>query len=168
MEENFAPDLHFLYSCPIVILEINIWLKVGHDKIIHVLNLHSLAVLSVSQDKVHQTVTESPLRCRSGNQDEGEVPDIINALITKYSQSRAPIVAPLYQGQRGSPVLFDRSLLGELMTVEGDKGGREIIEKYKSLMASVSFESPLVGADVDTWEDYQTLRRLLEAGGKES
>ncbi len=92
--------------------------------------------------------------------------DTIDALINKYSQSGAPIVAPLYQGQRGSPVLFDRSLLGELMAVQGDKGGREIIEKYKGLMASVSFESPLVGADVDTWEDYQTLRRLLE--GKKS
>lgn len=94
--------------------------------------------------------------------------DTIDAIINKYAQSRAPIVAPLYQGQRGSPVLFDRSLLGELMAVQGDKGGREIIEKYKGLMASVSFESPLVGADVDTWEDYQTLRRLLEAGGKKS
>jgi len=89
-------------------------------------------------------------------------PDIINALINKYSQSRGPIVAPLYQGQRGTPVLFDRSLLGELMAVEGNKGGREIVEKYKDSMVTVSFESPLVGSDVDTWEDYLTLRRLLE------
>ena len=89
-------------------------------------------------------------------------PDIIDALINKYSQSRPPIVAPLYGGQRGSPVLFDHSLLGELMAVEGDKGGREIVEKYKDSMVAVSFESPLVGDDVDTWDDYMTLRRLQE------
>ncbi|MFC1943246.1 molybdenum cofactor cytidylyltransferase [Chloroflexota bacterium] len=89
-------------------------------------------------------------------------PDIIDALINKYSQSRGPIVAPLYGGQRGSPVLFDRSLLGELMAVEGDKGGREIVEKYKDSVVPVSFAEPLVGGDVDTWEDYMTLHRLQE------
>ena len=89
-------------------------------------------------------------------------PDIINALINKYSQSRGPIVAPIYGGQRGSPVLFDRSLLGELMAVEGDKGGREIVEKYKDSMVLVSFVSPLAGGDVDTWEDYMTLRHVQE------
>jgi len=89
-------------------------------------------------------------------------PDIIDALINKYSQSRGPIVAPLYGGQRGSPVLFDRSLLGELMAVEGDKGGREIVEKYKDSMVAVSFESPLVGDDVDSWDDYVALHCLLE------
>jgi len=90
------------------------------------------------------------------------IPDIIDALINKYSQSRPPVVAPLYGGQRGSPVLFDRSLLGELMAVEGDRGGREIVKKYKDSMVAVSFESSLAGADVDTWEDYLTLRCLLE------
>ena len=37
---------------------------------------------------------------------------LINTIIAVYTKKRSNIVAPVFEGRRGSPVLFDRSLFG--------------------------------------------------------
>jgi len=90
--------------------------------------------------------------------------DIIDALIDKYEESGSIMVAPVYKGKRGNPVLFDSSLIPELSRVTGDKGGREIIEKHPAQLATVDFESTITGTDIDSWEDYREVCRFLQAG----
>lgn len=90
--------------------------------------------------------------------------DIIDALIDKYEESGSIMVAPVYKGKRGNPVLFDSSLIPELSRVTGDKGGREIIEKHPAQLATVDFESTITGTDIDSWEDYKEVCRFLQAG----
>ncbi len=82
---------------------------------------------------------------------------VIDALIDKYQESKSFIVAPVYNGQRGNPVLFDRSLIPELLGVTGDKGGREIIERHLDQLATVEIESTMIGSDIDTWDDYRSI-----------
>ncbi len=84
---------------------------------------------------------------------------IIDALVDKYQESGSFIVAPVYNGQRGNPVLFDRSLIPELIGVIGDKGGREIIERHFDQLTIVEIESAMIGSDIDTWEDYKSVFR---------
>ena len=88
------------------------------------------------------------------------LPSTIDALIEAYFLSRQPIVCPIYQGVRGHPVLFDRTVFHELLTVRGDEGGRSVIERRASRVQRVPIDLP-VPRDVDTQDDYQ---HFLKAG----
>lgn len=85
-------------------------------------------------------------------------PAIIQALMTAYRSTFAPIVAPRYGGQRGNPVLFDRSLFGELLAVEGDQGGRPVIERHRAEILWVDVADRRAGMDVDTPDDLRGLQ----------
>ncbi len=84
-------------------------------------------------------------------------PTIITALLERHRQSLAPIVAPLVQGKRANPVLFDRSTFASLMTISGDSGGRQVFSRFK--VSWLEWNDANLLLDVDTPEDYQ---RLLE------
>jgi molybdenum cofactor cytidylyltransferase len=81
-------------------------------------------------------------------------PSLLKTLVDRYHATGAPIVAPFYQGRRGNPVLFDRSLFAELLAVEGDRGGRALISRYKDQVDRVDVDDPAVILDVDTRQDY--------------
>jgi molybdenum cofactor cytidylyltransferase len=81
---------------------------------------------------------------------------VIDQLIERYRASAARIVAPFADGQRGNPVLFDRSLFGELRAVSGDQGARAVLQQRKDDVAAVEV-SPDVLVDVDTPEAYEML-----------
>ena len=82
---------------------------------------------------------------------------LIRKLIEEQSQSAAPIVAPMVDGQRGNPVLFSRETFDDLLKLSGDVGGRALFSRYSVKWVPWHDPAPLV--DVDTPADYQ---RLLE------
>ena len=83
----------------------------------------------------------------------------LKAMIEAYRSSVHSIVVSTYQGDRGSPTLFDRSLFDELQRVSGDSGGRTIVQAHPDLVTNVEADSELLLLDVDTPEDWQRLRR---------
>ena len=87
-------------------------------------------------------------------------PELLQTLAGRYRTNRAPIVVPLYAGQRGNPVLFARTLFPELLAVEGDKGGRMLITTYQDQVDFVQVTDPAVIVDVDTRADYERAKRL--------
>lgn len=76
-------------------------------------------------------------------------------LVAEYRRSRQPIVVPVYSGVRGHPVLFDASVFPELTAVTGDQGGREVIGRDPSRVATVSLAFP-IPVDIDTIDDYRS------------
>jgi molybdenum cofactor cytidylyltransferase len=80
---------------------------------------------------------------------------VIDTLIIAYRTTGKRIIAPLYNGKRGSPVLFDMSLFPELMEVTGDEGGRIVLERHRQDVELIEMGSALANYDVDTWEAYQ-------------
>ncbi|WP_137285976.1 nucleotidyltransferase family protein [Halorussus salinisoli] len=66
------------------------------------------------------------------------------------------IVAPRYDGQRGNPVLFDARYFGDLASVEGDTGGRALLESEP--VAWVDVPDPGIHRDVDTLADLRELQ----------
>ena len=82
-------------------------------------------------------------------------------MIAAYRTSGQPIVAPLYAGRRGNPVLFDRSLFAELAAQQGDRGGREVIQAHPERVATVAFDRPELQTDLDTWDQYLAARAVL-------
>ena len=82
-------------------------------------------------------------------------PQVIDTLITAYRTAGTLIVAPLYNGKRGSPVLFDKSLFAELIEVTGDEGGRTVLERHRQEVKLIEIGDALANYDVDTWEAYE-------------
>jgi len=82
---------------------------------------------------------------------------ILRALKEKHAQMLYPIVAPMVIDRRANPVLFDRTTFPDLMTIEGDTGGRAIFHKHR--VEYLPWHDERLLFDVDTPEQYQ---RLLE------
>ena len=92
-------------------------------------------------------------------------PQMIDTLITTRRTTGKRIVAPLYDGRRGNPVLFDASLFAELLATTGDEGGRSVIERHRQELATVEVNDPMANFDVDTWDAYQGLLQAWEDKG---
>lgn len=83
------------------------------------------------------------------------IPATIDLLVQRHRRTLAPVVAPVYQGgQRGNPVLFDRRAFPELLALEGDTGGRLVIQRYGAGVQPVAIDAPLPQG-IETLEDYQ-------------
>lgn len=80
---------------------------------------------------------------------------ILQALREKHAESLAPIVAPMVMDRRANPVLFDRGTFADLLTLEGDTGGRAIFHKHK--VDYLPWHDDRLLLDVDTPEHYQRL-----------
>ncbi|PWB77989.1 MAG: putative selenium-dependent hydroxylase accessory protein YqeC [Anaerolineales bacterium] len=80
---------------------------------------------------------------------------ILRALVEKHAEGLYPIVAPLVMDQRANPVLFDRAAFRDLLTIEGDVGGRAIF--HKARVEYLPWHDDRLLLDVDTPEMYQRL-----------
>ena len=79
--------------------------------------------------------------------------DVIDGLIELFESTGGPIVAPAFEGTRGAPVLFARSLFPELERLEGDAGGRQLFPLHPEEIVELSLSDPAPLADIDTRED---------------
>ena len=81
--------------------------------------------------------------------------DLLQALIAEHSRTFASIVAPMVDGRRGNPVLFDRRTFADFVDIDGDVGGRAIFSKHE--VNWVAWLDEAMALDVDTLIDYQRL-----------
>jgi molybdenum cofactor cytidylyltransferase len=84
---------------------------------------------------------------------------IIRSLVRRYRLDRPLIVAPRYAGRNGNPVLFSRQLFGELLQVEGDQGGRVVLQRHRDAVAWVDIDDERAARDVDTPHDLEDANR---------
>ncbi|HMR98957.1 MAG TPA: selenium cofactor biosynthesis protein YqeC [Anaerolineales bacterium] len=80
---------------------------------------------------------------------------ILQALTEKHAEGLYPIVAPMVMDRRANPVFFDRGTFADLLTLEGDTGGRAIFHKHK--VEYLPWHDDRLLLDVDTPEHYQRL-----------
>lgn len=85
-------------------------------------------------------------------------PDLIKALIHTYHNNCASIIVPCHNNKRGNPVLFDlQRWRKDLLSLEGDRGARTLIEKNPEHISFYSIDDPLIFMDIDTLSDYQKI-----------
>jgi len=93
--------------------------------------------------------------------------EMIYRMIDMYREDRKKIIVPVFNGEKGHPVLMDVGLYStEIRSLEGDKGLREIIEKHAG---DVIFIKGNEGSlfDIDTIEDIERLKErgyIIEKG----
>ena len=74
----------------------------------------------------------------------------IASKLTKHN-----IVVPVYKGKQGNPVGFGERFFGELASLNGDKGGRTLIEEYSDATHYIEVDDPTILYDIDTPEDLE-------------
>ena len=82
---------------------------------------------------------------------------ILQALMEKHAEGLHPILVPMVMDRRANPVLFDRVTFPDLLSIEGDVGGRAIFHKHQ--VEYLPWQDDHLLLDVDTSEQYQ---RLIE------
>lgn len=80
---------------------------------------------------------------------------VLGALVQRHAEGLFRIVAPMVMDQRANPVLFDSTTFADLLTLEGDVGGRAIFHKYR--VEYLPWHDDRLLLDVDTPEMYQRL-----------
>ena len=68
------------------------------------------------------------------------------------------IVVPFYNGTKGNPVAFGCAYKDELLSIEGDKGARELIKKYSQYILAIDSDDVGITLDID---DQAALSRAL-------
>ena len=75
------------------------------------------------------------------------------AVVDSYERTRQPIVVARSSGQRGHPVIFDRSIFFELQTAPEGEGARHVVNAHASRVEYVDLDDPGVNLDLDTPAD---------------
>ena len=88
---------------------------------------------------------------------------VLEALLDAYTAGTAGIVAPVFQGKRGHPVLIDRRHWPELMALERGLAPRDLLQRHPADTCLVPVETRSGLDDMDTLDDYeQALGRLRQ------
>jgi molybdenum cofactor cytidylyltransferase len=89
--------------------------------------------------------------------DQPRLPEgLIARLVAERERSGKGIVAPVFQGTQGTPVLFAAEVFDELRALDGDAGARSVVLARPERVARLLIDAPMP-PDVDTPEDYARL-----------
>lgn len=89
--------------------------------------------------------------------------NIINKLLQLFCKDKSHIIVPHYAGRRGSPVIFPKKFKQDLLHLQGDVGGKVIINKYSQQVCFVEIDDEKSLFDIDTQEDYKKILEWDEA-----
>lgn len=86
---------------------------------------------------------------------------MLRDLVAGYRSTAAPLVISRYGGEvKAPPMLYDRSLFGELRVMQ-QRCGREVIKRHHD--EALAMEWPIEAlADIDTPDDYTRVRATVE------
>lgn len=90
-------------------------------------------------------------------------PAVVNKLVDRYRESKAPVVVPTYHGERGHPVLLGNALIPELMHLDPGTGANSVIHKYQGTTELVEVDDVGVVLDIDDPESYEKLDRRRQS-----
>lgn len=107
-------------------------------------------------------VRAMPAECEAAIVLLGDTPtvssDTVSRVADAWRGSRAPAIIAGYGERRGHPVLFDRSQFRDLAALEGDEGGRSVLDRLGDRVIVVDIGIAKPPADVDTEADWVALQ----------
>ena len=78
----------------------------------------------------------------------------VEALLGAYRQTGAPLVRPERRGRHGHPVIFDRSIFGEISRAPADSSAKIIVAAHLADAVSVPIAEDGPFRDIDTPAEY--------------
>jgi len=85
-------------------------------------------------------------------------PGVIDGLLRAYAGSAHGLVAPVYRGRRGNPVLIDRRYFVELLALPPEAAPRVLLQRHEDDLYYVEIADDAILHDLDRPEDYERLR----------
>ncbi len=82
-------------------------------------------------------------------------PAIIDHLLTAYRQGKGDIIAPVYNGQRGNPVLISRRFFPDLLALSPGSAPRDLLRRQPDAIHLVEIADESVLIDLDDPKTYQ-------------
>ena len=86
----------------------------------------------------------------------GITPEIITRLADEWRRSDAPVALCSYQGRKGHPMIFARSLFDQLETLHGDKAAWNLVDAHANTVLEVDLSLPFP-EDINTPEDFERM-----------
>ena len=77
------------------------------------------------------------------------------SLLEAFEAGEGEIVIPVYEGQRGHPVIFGRAVFEELFNAPLSQGARAVVRADPKRVVEVDVDDPGILADIDTPEAYE-------------
>jgi molybdenum cofactor cytidylyltransferase len=77
---------------------------------------------------------------------------MIGTVVERYRETRAPLVVSEYGGVNAPPTLYDRSLFSEILAMDGDGCGRQIVRRHRDEASAVAWPAERL-ADLDAPSD---------------
>lgn len=81
--------------------------------------------------------------------------EVINKIIAKFKETNNPIIVPVFNGQRGHPTLFSRSLFSELVNAPKEQGARYVLHSNAEKVLELETSESTILTGIDTPEDYR-------------
>jgi molybdenum cofactor cytidylyltransferase len=75
----------------------------------------------------------------------------------KKDNSNADIILPIYNGKRGHPVIFRRSVFDALLDIPLNEGARAVVNNTDYEKMQVEVDDPGIRRDIDTPEEYEKI-----------
>ena len=82
---------------------------------------------------------------------------MIAGLVARYRATAAPLVISNYEGVDAPPMLYDRSLFGELREMTGGGCGRQVVKRHRAEAQVLRWPASAL-VDLDVPEDYARMR----------
>ena len=89
-----------------------------------------------------------------------------NQLARAALGSEKGVVVPVYRGKRGNPIILSTAYRGELMSLEGDVGGREVVSRHPEDVLEVAVNCEGVVININTMAGYRARLALAQKEGR--
>jgi molybdenum cofactor cytidylyltransferase len=84
-------------------------------------------------------------------------PEMLAGLIARFRSSAAPLVISDYEGVNAPPMLYGRSLFGELLAMTGEGCGRQVVKQHRGEAEVLSWPASAL-TDLDVPDDYTRVK----------
>jgi molybdenum cofactor cytidylyltransferase len=85
-------------------------------------------------------------------------PEIVDRLLQAFWQGRGQLIAPVYEGQRGNPVLIGRLFFDELLGLPPEAAPKALLKRHEDELFLLPVETDSVLRDLDHLDDYRRWR----------
>lgn len=86
----------------------------------------------------------------------GVTPEIIDTAAAEWRRRESLIALCSYQGRKGHPLIFARSMFEQLANLHGDKAAWKLVDANAAAVQEVPFSLPFPD-DINTAQDYEQL-----------
>lgn len=80
--------------------------------------------------------------------------ELIDFLIESHKNNKEKIIIPCYKGKRYTPTIFPKLFKEDLLNIEGDQGGRNIIKNNPKMVKKINIWDEKLLIDIDTQDEF--------------